>query len=320
MLRNAYLTHADRDHPDRFGVNLSSERVRTALSLLEGIRNGQELGALLGYEFERGLHERHGLPGGEALDQFILAFRTRYPLIADKITEDPDGDEIESKEARNVFDGYALAEAILVREPPLGYPYEVPGLPDAASPAGRAIAAEVERMVAAFDAVADLGLAEGVFQVTQGNHDRGGAMLRALTLGTNPPDPEIVRTPRSGTAVNHRVVVHVDPGAAPGAWPGDPTPRASAEPGLNALLGDIIGPPEAIRLVLEFSAGDGSPDVGRSLADLGIQPLDLIFLTGDEVHVATADSDGTRDDTTSLESRIAYAYRRLKRDEGVPDI
>ena len=316
VLRNAYLTHADPEHPDRFAVNLSSERVRRALGLLEGVRNGQELGALLGYEFERGLHDRHGLPGGQALDQFILAFRTKYPLVADKITEDPDGDQIESKEARNVFDGYALAEAILVQEPPLGYPYDVPGLPDATGPAGRAIAAEVERMVASLDAVADLGLAEGVFQVAQGNYDRGGAMLRALTQGTNPPDPEIVRTPRSGATVNHRVVVHVDPEVSPGVWPGDPTPRARIEPGLNAFLGDIIGPPEAIRFILEFSSGDGSPDVDRSLADLGIQPLDLIFQTGDAVHVATEEASGTRDDTTSLEARIAYAYRRLKRDEG----
>ena len=40
-------------------VNLSSERVRTALAFLEGIRHGQQLGALLGYQFERGLHDRY---------------------------------------------------------------------------------------------------------------------------------------------------------------------------------------------------------------------------------------------------------------------
>src|SRR5205823_5666525 len=38
-------------------VDLSSSRVRTALGLLDGVRQGQSLGALLGYRTERLLHE-----------------------------------------------------------------------------------------------------------------------------------------------------------------------------------------------------------------------------------------------------------------------
>jgi len=88
VLRNAYLTHFDPDKPEKMAINLSSERVRTALSFLEGIRNGQELGALLGYQTERGLHDRHGDP---SLNQYILLFRQKYPLVADKITPDEGG-------------------------------------------------------------------------------------------------------------------------------------------------------------------------------------------------------------------------------------
>jgi hypothetical protein len=59
VLRNAYLSHATPAERNLFGVNLSSARVRVAQTYVEGIRNGQGLAALLGYEFERGLHERH---------------------------------------------------------------------------------------------------------------------------------------------------------------------------------------------------------------------------------------------------------------------
>ena len=61
ILNNAYRVNATPANPDAMAVNLSSSRVRQALAILEGIRNGQTLGALLGYGFERGLHnERAG--------------------------------------------------------------------------------------------------------------------------------------------------------------------------------------------------------------------------------------------------------------------
>ena len=55
------------DNP--FAVDLSSDRVHRAKWLLDGVRQGQPLGALLGYRFERGLHE-------QGLDRFIHRFRT----------------------------------------------------------------------------------------------------------------------------------------------------------------------------------------------------------------------------------------------------
>ena len=89
VLRNAYLTHADATARDRMAIDLSSARARLANGLLEGIRTGQPLGALLGYRFERGLKENHGDP---SLAQYIPAFRDRYPLLADHITPDSEGE------------------------------------------------------------------------------------------------------------------------------------------------------------------------------------------------------------------------------------
>jgi hypothetical protein len=60
VLRNGYTSATSDETQKPLAVNLSSERVRLALSFIEGIRNGQSLSALLGYQLERGLHDRGG--------------------------------------------------------------------------------------------------------------------------------------------------------------------------------------------------------------------------------------------------------------------
>ena len=299
VLRSAYLTHFDVEHPEMMAVNLSSDRVRTALDFLDGVRNGQDLGALLGYQFERGLHDRYGDP---SLNQFIPNFRQKYPLIADKITPGPKAEQIETKEARNVFDGYALAEAVFVRQPPLAYPYGVAGLPAAGAAQAKAIKAEVARMGDSLDAIADLSLAEGVYQVAQGNFERAGAMLKAMTQGDSPADPEIVQTPRSGAFISQRVALHLTTGAVASPWPGAIGRRAVVEQGLNAWLGDLLPRPSRISFFVRL--GD-APPVEQNLAALGLQPLDLVYLIGDDLV----------GETTELESRIVFNNRRRQKDD-----
>jgi hypothetical protein len=307
ILRSAYLTHFDPAHPEKMAVNLSSERVRSALAFLEGVRNGQELGALLGYQFERGLHDRYNDP---SLNQYIPFFRQRYPLVADKITQDEEGEQIETKEARNVFDGYALVEAAFIREPGRPYPYGVDGLPDKNSANAKerahiqAIKAEVARMAESMDAIADLALAEGVYQVAQGNYDRAGAMLKAMTQGYSPADPEIVQTPRSGVAITQRVALHLQTGAVASSWPGSLGKRAEVEQGLNKWLGDLLPRPGRIRYVVRL--GGGSP-LEQSLAGLGLQPIDLVYMIGDDLV----------GETTELESRIVFENRRQQNNDAL---
>jgi hypothetical protein len=77
VLRSGYLSqeHAAGEKP--FAVDLSSERVHRAKWLLDGVRQGQSLSALLGYRFERGLHER-------GLDRYIHRFRALTSLKENK--------------------------------------------------------------------------------------------------------------------------------------------------------------------------------------------------------------------------------------------
>lgn len=313
VLRNAYLTHATQSNADHFAVRLTSERVRTALAFLEGVRNGQQLGALLGYQFERALHDRYVI-NGEALAQHILAFRKKYPMVADKITPGASpADAINRKESFHVVDGYALLEAVMLGPSPLGYPYGVDPLPPEGSATANAIVAEVERLKDTLDAIADLSLAEGVFQVTQGNYERAGAMLKALSEGTAPPDPEIVSTPRSGAVVNHKLTVHFETGEVTSPWNVDDTPRSLAASGLNKWLGDLIGEPDSLQFSVRYENDEDNTAI--SLTQLNLQPIDLIYLIGNQAGAV----EGTQvNDLTELEARIDFAFR-LKRNEDDPN-
>ena len=100
LLRNAQLGSdgvAEANGP--FAIDLSSRRVREASWLLDGVRQGQPLAALLGYRFERRLHDLRK-------DEFIAPLRELAPLTARKLenTDLP----VESIAANNVVDGLVL--------------------------------------------------------------------------------------------------------------------------------------------------------------------------------------------------------------------
>jgi len=267
VLRNAYLSNSDPARPDAMSVNLSSRRVRLAMDYVEGIRNGQELGALLGYQIERGLHENH--PGVE-LDEFIYVLRDRFPFVSKKISPVPDGTAAEVVEARNVINGYELLGFTRGKT----YPYGIAGLPGAGT-AANAIIAEVARLDDAIDAVGDLMLAESVHQVVGGNYDRARSVLQALGEGEGPPIPDVAATPRSGRLLVQRIAVHFPDG--PG-WTGSPpvTPRAAAAPRLNHWLTLQLPSPATIRLTFTF---DGIPEL-FSLADIGLDAIDVVLMCG----------------------------------------
>ncbi len=296
ILRSAYLTHADTAEAERMSIDLSSARVRRALFHLDGVRRGQELGALLGYQFERGLHDRNA---SLDLDQYITLLRDRYPLVAGRLTPSSAGEAVESIAAHNVVNGLALVRAG-------SYPFGVVGLPPAGSAEAEAIAAEVARIADDLDAVGDLALAEGVFQVAQGNYDRAGAMLKALAEGTNPPEPQIVETPRGGSALTHRVTINFNadsPAANP--WPGvAQSPRSHVEPQLNNWLGRMLGPPAQVRCRVQFkpTAGGAEEFEDVTLAGLDVQPLDFIHMIAQDLAA----------EATEVESRVALAARAAR--------
>ena len=203
VLRGGYLANATPDTPDALAIALTSRRVRRALDLLEGMRNGQPLGALLGYQLERGLHDAHGLAEVDAL---IFGLRTAFPLVANRLEETHDPDvPIEAIEASNVVDGLALALQVR-RSGETTYPYGAT-LPTATPSQAAAVDAEVASLLDVNDAVSDVLLAESVHQAVLGNHDRAAASIDS-SARTAPAGA------RGGADAAHGIRAHAPPRAA----------------------------------------------------------------------------------------------------------
>ena len=288
VLRNGYLSHADPQAPQRFSVNLSSARMRAAQALAQGIREGQPLGALLGYQLERGLHEGHL---GIELDALIGMLRDNFPLVSGRLTELPPGISAESIEARNVVDGLALVEATKDE----AYPYGLMGLPAPGTAAAQAVVREIDRLHDAIDALSDVLLAESVHQAVQGNLTRTKAALDAMTSPESPPEPEIVRTPRSGRVLTFRAALALDAAATTG-WRPELSPRARANPQINHWLARHLPPAESIQWMV--TNGGAAPSV-QSLAGIGLEPIDVALMSGDRLG----------DQSSELERFIIGRYR-----------
>ncbi len=278
VLRSGYLTHnalqpqagsnghgrgADdttRGATAPFAIDLSSRRARVATWILDGVRQGQSVAALLGYRFERALVE-----GGRP--DLVGTFRRLAPLDP---AADPDSSETEadSAHATDVVDGIALHRMWERRGGSSG---------DAWADASFALADLDE----AVDAVADAILAQGLHDSLAGNASAASATFEAVATGSLPPPPlSFLDTPRSGVGIAHRVVVPV-PGAGPhvAEWPS--TPRSDAEPALAAWVGHLLGPPAAIEVAtIEVNRqGGGSDSYELTVLDLDIGPLDLVDLS-----------------------------------------
>jgi hypothetical protein len=277
VLRSGYLANATTANPQTLAVNLSSDRVRLALSLLEGIRNGQSLGALLGYRFERGLHDFY--PTVE-VDKFIFPLRKVFPLVADQLapTQTQPNVPIEAIEARNVLDGRKLLAQIASSDVTT-YPFGVnttPPLPGASPAEAQAITDQATALRDVYDALSDLALAEGVHQAVQGNFDRIASTLEAYSTGNFPPEPQVVETPPAGIGLTHRVAVHLKPGLAP---PPGATPRAQAEPAVDDWLATLVPALDKIGCVVTWTDHGGTArQAPVTVAGLGLRPIDLVWL------------------------------------------
>jgi len=150
-------------------------------------------------------------------------------------------------------------------------------LPQAGTAEANAIAQEVDRLRDALDAVSDLMLAESVHQSVQGNVTRTHAALQALTSPEVPPEPDIVRTPRSGRVLTFRVCLALDATATSG-WSPALSPRARANPQLNHWLAQHLPPPSRI----EWSARDGnSGPAVQTLQGTGLEAIDVVLMSDD---------------------------------------
>ncbi len=248
VLRAAFLAREREAAQASLAVDLSSDRVRDARHLLEGVRNGASLAALLGERIERWMVE-------QGLGPRLPDVRGEFPLV--------DGS------GRKRIDGLKAAQAWSENPPP------------DLVPVARLLAAVT-------DSVADLLLAEAVHQQASGNPGRAQPALSALDTGvTLPAEFDVVRTEANSAARTWRLVLPLAPEALEG-WVagmiGDPAgltatvTRESAAPvtlsladleiTARGLLDFVKTGPDAPALAARFveAAGGGAASHSPALA------------------------------------------------------
>ena len=292
LLRNAHLGATGVPAADGpFAIDLSSRRVREAEHLLDGVRQGQPLGALLGYRFERSLHE-------VSLDRFIARFRTVAPLVPTAV--DTNTAAADAIAANNVVDGLALNQQWLAA-------------PDAVIAKVGATAADMTSLQPilaslndAVDAVSDALTAEAAYQIARGNTSRIASTLAAIAQGdAPPPELEVAHVPRSGTALTHRLLVLLSPAASSGnGWvQASSSAPAAAEPALNAWIATLLGDSRKIRCTIErLDDATGAVAETRTLPlfELLLSPLELVY--GTDVNASPSQGPSL----TQIEQRVLY--------------
>lgn len=279
ILRNAFESNKDAGTGNQFAINLSSDRVRIADSFLEGVRNGQSLSALLGYQFERGLHDKHSLGKGE-VDKFIYPLRMAFPLQSNQLedTKTDDAESIESIEARNVIDGLKLIQHVQNSSSKV-YPFNLPAslkLPAANPKEFDAINFEVQVISDIHDAVGDLILSEQVYQTVLGNFNRASGNADAFSKGNYPPEVQVMDTPRTGITLTHRMGIHLNAmsTAAPTAHV-----RTLAEPSLQEWLFTLLPTADKVLCKVTYQAPSiVATTITVSQQELNLEALDLLYI------------------------------------------
>lgn len=250
LLRSGFLAHAPNP-ASPFATDLRSARVRTAREILDAIRGGSSLGQALGTRLERAVLAASTPP----LWSYLVALRA-----------------VSGVPARGPADGYALAK--LARGV---VPWGQHGLPAASTPDAQALSSILAALVEAVDAVGDLLVAESVHQLAQGNPARASGVLDALAQGAPPPaELGVLDVPVAAIGVSHRVLALVPAAARATGWAA--TPRAGAEPSLEAWCGALLGPPTGYRVRVRSLASDGTELAVATIGldALAISALDLV--------------------------------------------
>ncbi len=185
VLRSGYSAYSDGTSTSPLSVDLRSDRVRVARWMMDGLRQGQRINDLLGYRFERALHDAY-------LDVWIDPVRD---AVANSGASDlTDTVTVDGLALLNLWDeGSGSLESLVAV--PSGHSFDE--IEDA-----------LNQLVWITDAMADLTLAESVHALVQGDYDRASAVENAASLGdVAPPEVRSVLTPNSGMSITQRILL-----------------------------------------------------------------------------------------------------------------
>ena len=258
VLRSAWLEYADSAADAPFGVDLSSERVRRASWLLDGVRNGVDLAELLGARVERRLHD-------SGLSHLITEVRERVAAASG----------VGTLPAGAIVDG--LAVAVAYSESTTSDPVRasldelratLPGFP------GDRLLPQLHGAVVDLDSTTDVLTAQAVHSVTKGNLAEAAATLSAAGAGAaGVPQLRLPSVHRDAQIVSHRIVavLHTPPAATTSV----PSLLTIAEPALAGWLRAVL--PELDGVVVSTRVGEAG-GWQSTLADAGLSAVEVVSL------------------------------------------
>ena len=300
LLRNAHLGPEGKPGPTGpFAIDLSSRRVREASRILDGVREGQPLTALLGYQLERRLHDL-------SLDIFIAPLRRIAPLVVRK-REDTNA-PAEALAADNVVD----AQALLRFQQVPGDQTVANALASVPSTGPQQLQAlnEIAVLANTVDGLSDALTAEAAYQLVRGNTSRLASTLSAIAHGDAlPPELEVARMPRTGTPITHRVVVLFSGASNAGrGWTATNT-RSTLERWLGTWVRAQLGDANLVRCTVEKiddATGAVVQTIKFMLQTVTMSALDFVYYTQPASQSSTDSSA-----LCIVEQMVLYTARRM---------
>jgi hypothetical protein len=283
VLRSSF-NHAKKKGSDgeettdyHLSVNLSSVRVREALRIIDGVNNGLSIGAILGSDLERYLHDSH-LSTDCELDKYIYPLRKKYPLVSDMKDSSNgkakntisviNGDNLLYDLRKNIFKNNTDQLVDLVTRQNTEFREwfnNVYGLGFQSSHEEViCFVKQIQHMEDSYDALSDVILSESVYKLTEGNREVVDALMCCVEQGKNIPRPDVVNIPLHGVHVEQRMVVALNTQACVQNFDAI---LSLADPAIDEWIGDMLG-------------GFSGLMVDRT--EVNISPTELLYLSEDE--------------------------------------
>lgn len=276
VLRSAHIKSINDG--ENFCVNLSSMRVRQALRLIDGIKNGMSMSVVLGSDLERYLHDANNLDGTIELDQYIYPLRERLKQTI-KI-------ETGNKEAQSylmqVINGEQLLSTIIENWKWEGSLHNwleknfdslewSTALNDIDDKAKQAFFRIIERLMDSYDALNDLLLSESVHRLIMGDKASFYAIGNFIATGKgNISDLEILKFPSEKVVIAHKAGIIL-----PQAEKEPIKALSIADPAVNSWIESLFGTAN-IGFTIKV---DGKTEQKCTLNDLGISGAEYLYLS-----------------------------------------
>jgi len=276
VLRSAYKNSLVGGKPDYdMSVNLSSERVRNAIRIIEGIQNGLSVGTILGTDLERLIHDNWKQNDKSSeLDCCIYPLRKKYPQITHMDQEDKTQKQEISDNDITVVNGSRLLEDYRKAGNKAGWLSSLKLFDENAAKKEPQLLKLIDCIDDEYDALTDVILSESVYKLTQGNTEAVEALTNALHNEKNVPLPDVTEIPIHSAQIDGYMVVSL-PIDAIATTDGL---IATAEPKVDQWLNQTLGGTD--KMSITFINGDDY--YCRNLAQLGISPSELVYLSANK--------------------------------------